>query len=311
MKRTSSFSPFMILAGMACMAMVLIFASFTNHSPEKLAPTSDEAAARYESPLTPERMTFAGEEIPTEIIDVREKLDREMLVNSYWHSNTFLTMKRAHRWFPVIEPLLQQNGIPEDFKYLAVIESGLTQTVSPAGATGFWQFLKSTGQSYGLEVNTQVDERYHVEKATEAACDYLRDAYEKYHDWALVAASYNMGMGGVDRALNKQKVDSYWDLLLNSETERYVYRIAAVKQIFSNPEAYGFVLQDGDLYAPYETEDFELDHSVSDLATFALELGVNYKVLKTLNPWLRSDDITVSAGNSYTIKLPVNRDFTH
>jgi len=258
---------------------------------------------------TPTELKFAGEPVPLEIMDVKEKLDRELHVNSYWHSNTFLNMKRAHRWFPVIESILKKNGIPDDFKYLAVIESGLTNAVSPAEATGYWQFLKETGKSYGLEINSEVDERYHVEKATEAACAYLTDAYMKYGSWSLVAASYNMGMGGVNKQLTQQKVDSYWDLLLNQETGRYVYRILAVKEVMNNPETYGFIIDETDLYKPYATHNIELTKSEPDLAQFALDQGINYKILKTLNPWLRKRTLTNSSGKTYSLKMPNDPSF--
>jgi hypothetical protein len=253
---------------------------------------------------TPVNVTFAGEEVPLDRFGVREKLDRELLVNTYWHSNTLLLFKRCNRWFPVMEPILARNGVPDDFKYLAVIESGLTNAVSPAGATGFWQFLKSTGESYGLEVNEEVDERYHVERSTEAACKYLNDAYKKFGDWALVAASYNMGMGGVNKQLDRQKVGSYWDLLLNEETSRYVYRIIAVKEILNNGTAYGFVVRKSDLYDPYEVRTVALDSSVTDLADFALSQGANYNVLKSLNPWLRQSYLKNTKKKTYTVLLP-------
>jgi hypothetical protein len=253
---------------------------------------------------TPVNVTFAGEEVPLDRFGVREKLDRELLVNTYWHSNTLLLFKRCNRWFPVIEPILARNGVPDDFKYLAVIESGLTNAVSSAGATGFWQFLKATGESYGLEVNDEVDERYHVERSTEAACRYLNEAYRKFGDWALVAASYNMGMGGVNKQIERQKVQEYWDLLLNEETSRYVYRILAVKEILNNGTAYGFVVRESDLYDPYEVRTVAIDSSVTDLADFALAQGANYNVLKSLNPWLRQSYLENPKKKSYTILFP-------
>jgi hypothetical protein len=253
---------------------------------------------------TPVNVTFAGEEVPLDRFGVREKLDRELLVNTYWHSNTLLLFKRCNRWFPVIEPILARNGVPDDFKYLAVIESGLTNAVSSAGATGFWQFLKATGESYGLEVNDEVDERYHVERSTEAACRYLNEAYRKFGDWALVAASYNMGMGGVNKQIERQKVQEYWDLLLNEETSRYVYRILAVKEILNNGTAYGFVVRESDLYDPYEVRTVAIDSSVTDLADFALAQGANYNVLKSLNPWLRQSYLKNAKKKAYTILLP-------
>lgn len=255
---------------------------------------------------TPRSLTFAGEEVPLELIDVRESLDRELLVNTYWQSQSLLFNKRANRWFPVIEPILAENGIPDDFKYLALIESGFENVVSPAGATGFWQFLRDTGREYGLEINNEVDERYHVEKSTEAACKYLKDAYDRFGSWTLAAASYNMGMRGLQRQIERQNSHTYYDLLLNSETARYVYRIMAVKEIMSKPGQYGFHYRPQDLYPPYHTKEVEVDTAVEDFARFALEHGVNYKILKILNPWLRDTYLTNPEGNTYRIKLPAD-----
>lgn len=257
---------------------------------------------------TPQELTFAGEEIPVEILDVKEKFDRELLINTYWQSQTLLFHKRANRWFPVIEPILAKNGVPDDFKYLAVIESGLENVVSPAGATGFWQFLKDTGREYGLEINNEVDERYHVEKSTEAACAYLKDAYEKYGSWSMAAASYNVGMRGLDRQVEKQKTDNYFDLLLNLETGRYMYRILAVKEILQKPGQYGFHFRPQDLYPEYEVKTDTISGPVEDFADYAHEKGVNYKILKILNPWLRDKYLTNPSGKAYAIKLPLNSE---
>jgi len=257
---------------------------------------------------TPTQLNLADETVPLEILDVREKLDRELLVNTYWQSNSLLFHKRASRWFPVIEPILKKNGVPDDFKYLAVIESGLTNVVSPAGATGYWQFLKSTGRDYGLEINNEVDERYHVEKSTEAACKYLNDAYEKYGSWTLAAASYNMGMNGLDRQIERQKVSNYYDMLLNEETARYVYRILAVKEVLSKPAQYGFHFRPKDLYPTYQTKSVSVDSSVADFAAFAQEKEINYKILKILNPWLRESYLTNPTGKTYEIKLPASKE---
>ncbi len=255
---------------------------------------------------TPTQMTFGEERVPLEILDVREKLDRELLVNTYWQSQTLLFHKRANRWFPEIEKILKEEGVPEDFKYLAVIESGLTNVVSPAGATGFWQIMKRTGRDYDLEINNEVDERYHVEKSTRAACTYLKEAYEKFGSWTMAAASYNMGMNGLNRQTDRQQVYNYYDLLLNEETGRYLYRILAVKEILNKPAQYGFHFRPQDLYPPYETKVITLDESVDNFAEFALDEGVNYKILKTLNPWLRDSFLTNSRGKEYEIKLPMD-----
>ena len=252
----------------------------------------------------PNELTFCGEEVPLERLDVRERLDRELLVNTYWQSNTLLAHKRAARWFPMIEEILKREGVPEDMKYIAVIESGLTNVVSPAGATGYWQFMKETAGRHGLEVNGEVDERYHVEKSTVAACQYLKNGYSKYGNWALAAASYNLGQGGVDKQLGRQKRDNYFDLLLNEETARYVYRIMAMKEIMRDPERYGFHLRKKDLYAPYHTRTIEISGPVASLTDYAIAQGTDYKTLKLLNPWLRDNHLTNREGKTYTVLLP-------
>lgn len=252
----------------------------------------------------PENLDFAGEKLPLEIDDVKERLDRELLVNTYWQSQTLLFFKRSNRWFPVIEPILEKEGVPNDFKYLAVIESGLDNVVSPAGATGYWQIMRETGREFGLEINNEVDERYHVEKSTVAACKYLKQAYKKYGSWTLAAASYNMGMRGLERQMERQKVDDYYDLLLNTETGRYVFRILAIKEILSKPAQYGFHFRPKDLYAPYETYDVVIHTAIHDFAEFAFENHINYKTLKLHNPWLRDSFLTNPRNKEYTLKLP-------
>jgi len=256
----------------------------------------------------PENLTFAGEKVPLEKLDVREKIDRELLINTYWQSSSILHHKRANRWFPVIDGILAEEGVPEDMKYLALIESGLTNVVSPAGATGFWQFLRETGKEYGLEVRTGIDERYNVELATKAACKYLKKAKAKYGSWALAAASYNMGMNGLDKQLARQKVNNYYDLLLNEETGRYVYRAIALKEILSNSSKYGFHLREKYLYQPYSYFTIDVDSSVSNFVDFAIAYNTNYKTLKLLNPWLRDDFLQNPKGNTYVLKIP-DEDF--
>ena len=259
----------------------------------------------------PKNLVFCGEKVPVEDQDVYERLDRELLVNTYWQSNSLLYHKRASKWFPIIEPILKKNGIPDDFKYLALVESGLMNVVSPAGATGFWQMLKKTAQGYGLEVNTEVDERYHVVKATNAACHYLKDAFDIYGNWTLAAASYNMGMNGVAKQLKRQKVDSYYDLLLNRETSRYVFRIIAAKEILEHPTKYGFHYRLKDLYLPPETYSVKLDTAITNLADFAIQNKVNYKILKIFNPWLRQSYLPNKSRKKYEILFPRSgyRDF--
>lgn len=257
----------------------------------------------------PKEILFSGEKVPMEEPEVFERLDRELHANTYFHSNTILYFKKANRWFPVIEPILKENNIPDDFKYLALIESGLQNVVSPAGATGYWQFLKTTGREYGLQINGEVDERYHVEKATHAACRYLNDAYKKYNDWALVAASYNVGMRKISKELKRQKADSYYDLLLNEETGRYVFRILAVKHIFENPKQYGFNIRKSDLYDELEYKTVTLDTAVASFADYAKANNVSYKILKHFNPWLREAYLKNEKRTSYQVKLPTNSNY--
>lgn len=252
----------------------------------------------------PEALSFAGEEVPMNLIDVKEKFDRELLVNTYWQSQTLLLIKRSYRWFPTIEKILAEEGVPDDFKYLALIESGLTNVVSPAGATGFWQLMKDAAKERGLEVNSVVDERYHLEKSTYAACAYLKSAKERFGSWTLAAASYNMGMAGLDKQLERQQATNYYDLVLNEETARYIFRIMAAKTILTDPKSYGFQFREEDLYRPLKFDTLRVDTSVADWAVFAFQEGINYKTLKYLNPWLRDNYLDNNTGTAYSIKIP-------
>ncbi|MGJ5641577.1 lytic transglycosylase domain-containing protein [Formosa sp. S-31] len=252
----------------------------------------------------PEHLEFAGEALPLNDPDIHERMDRELLVNTYWQSNGLLLFKRAHKYFPVIEPILKKHGIPDDFKYLAVIESGLTNAVSPAGARGVWQIMSATGKEYGLEVNDNVDERYHLEKATEAACEYFKKSKEEFGSWTLTAAAYNAGNAGVKKQLERQKVSDYYDLLLGEETGRYVFRIVALKEILNNPLKYGFNFRDKDLYKNIPTYSVKVDTAVTDFADFAKGFGINYKVLKIHNPWLRESFLNNKSRKLYEIEIP-------
>ena len=252
----------------------------------------------------PEDLNFAGEAVPLDDPEVMERVDREFLVNTYWQSNALLLMKRAHKYFPIIEPILAKNGIPDDFKYLAVAESGLQNVVSPAGATGFWQIMRATGQEYGLEVNKNVDERYHLEKATEVACNYLNKYKTKYGSWTLAAASYNAGPGAINKFMGIQKANNYYDLLLGQETGRYVFRIMAIKEILSNPEKYGFEIDKEDLYTGVPTFNVEIDKPVLSFADFASLYEINYKILKRHNPWLREPHLNNKSRKKYIIAIP-------
>jgi len=252
----------------------------------------------------PAYLEFAGEKVPLEIQDVFERMDRELLVNTYWQSNTLLYAKRANKYFPIIEKILAENGVPNDFKYLALIESGLMNATSPAGAKGFWQIMKTTGREMGLEINKNIDERYHLEKATKVACKYLLKAHDKFGNWTMAAASYNSGRSGILRQLKKQKVTNYYDLLLGEETSRYVFRIIAVKEILDNPKKYGFVYNSADLYHHKDTYKVEVDTVITNVANFAKHYGINYKELKALNPWLRENVLNNASRKKYLITLP-------
>lgn len=252
------------------------------------------------------KMDFSGEEVPTFMADVQERLDKEMITNMNYHTNTTLVIKRANKVFPIIEPILAKYGVPDDFKYLAVIESSLVNAVSPAGARGVWQFMPATAKEKGMEVSDEVDERYHLEKSTEAACKYLLAAKEKFGSWTLAAASYNGGMNGISKKMEEQEVADYYDLLLTEETSRYVFRILALKEIMKNSDKYGFKIPNEALYYTIPTKKIVIDTTITDLAKFAKTQGVNYKILKIHNPWLRDKKLTVTTGKKYEIEIPTS-----
>ncbi len=282
--------------------------SSSSDTEKVVTETTDDpnAVAQKIKPIKlPADLSFAGEAVPIDIPDVRERMDREMLVNTYWHSNSIQLFKRANRSFPVIEKILAEEGVPDDFKYLALAESGLLNVTSPARAEGVWQFLKGTGQEYGLEVNSEVDERRHLELATKAATGYLKEAKERFGNWTLAAASYNIGKPRLSGIIEDQKVTSYYDLYLNDETARYVFRIIAMKELFNNPERYGFMLSQEDMYHPYEYRIAKVDSAINNLPAFAIEQGTNYKTLKILNPWLRKPYLYNKSKKTYEIKLPL------
>ncbi len=252
----------------------------------------------------PDNLDFAGEALPLKNPDIHERMDRELLVNTYWQSNALLMFKRANKYFPIIEPILKQYGIPNDFKYLSVIESGLTNAVSPANAKGFWQIMKVTGKENGLEINTNVDERYNLEKSTIVACKYLLKAREKFGTWTLAAASYNAGMSGVSKRLEEQSVGNYYDLLLGEETGRYLFRIVALKEILNHPDRYGFNFRYKDLYKGIPTYKVAVDTAITDFVKFSEQFGINYKILKLHNPWLREAHLNNKSGKLYFIEIP-------
>ncbi len=291
-------------------AAVLLFYSFqTINNSENLSLNIEEPlpeSHRIVIPTIPDKLDFCGEPVPLYNFEVYERLEREFVVNTYWHSLSILTLQRANRWFPVIEPILEKNNIPNEFKYLCVTESTLMNLTSPANAVGFWQFVKSAGKEYGLEINNEIDERYHLEKATEAACKYLQAAYNKYSNWTMAAASYNFGMNGINEQLERQGTNNYYNLVLGEETSRYVFRILATKIMMNNPEDYGFYLEDDQLHKPFETFEVSVDSSVASWAVFAKSYGLNYKILKLYNPWLRESYLTNKRKKEYKIKLPVD-----
>jgi membrane-bound lytic murein transglycosylase D len=256
------------------------------------------------APEIPGKASFAGEEVPLDLFYVREAFEREILANTFMHSTSIVMFKRANRWFPVIEPILKKNGIPDDFKFLAVAESNLINVVSPAGAEGYWQFIKATGQKYGLEINEKIDERYNMEKATQAACDYFKDAYRLFNSWTLVAASYNRGLDGLQKALDNQKVTNYYDLYLNDETSRYIFRIMAIREVYDHPVKYGFYLREKDFYPQIPARLVTVDSSIGSLPDFARLLSVNYRVLREMNPWIRNYSLPNNSKKIYTFRIP-------
>lgn len=290
-----------VLAGM----LLLATCGWNTPGNEQNEDANPPVQPGYYGVSVPDSLQFMGDPVPLDKWYVRESLERELLVNVHFHSQTIRLIKLADRYFSIIDPILAELGIPSDFRYLAVAESGLNpRALSPASAAGFWQFVRAAASDYGLEVTSEVDERYHIEKSTRAAARYLLDAYRKYNDWALVAAAYNAGRTAIDRHMTRQKITSYYDLLLAEETERYVFRILALKLILEDPQAYGFFIPEEDRYPRLKTRKVEITATIPNLADYALEQGTNYKMLKYFNPWLRENILTVRPGKTYTIELP-------
>ena len=263
----------------------------------------------YSFPI-PSKMVFAGQTISLERYDMRERFDREQIVIAFNHATSMLIIKRANKLFPIIEPLLKQNGVPDDFKYLAVIECNLdVRAISGAQAAGLWQIMPKTGQQFGLEVNDEVDERFQLEKSTMAACKFFKSAYAKYKNWTTVAASYNAGMGRISGERENQQVDEAFDMLLNPETSRYVFRILAMKQFLENPKAFGYIISHDQFYQSINTKNITINVPVADWTVWAAQHGISYSQLKDFNPWLRDRKLTNSTGKEYTIQLPDKEDF--
>ena len=288
-------------------SLIIFIFGFSPINPELLIAfknSGGENSSKVYALKLPEVIDFCGEQSPLNAPDIRERLDKELLVNTYWQSNMMLLLKRSNKWFPTIDSILKEEGVPQDFKFLAVIESGLENVRSPKGAKGFWQLMPATAKEYGLEVNSNVDERYHVEKSTRVACKYLLKAKERFGSWTLAAASFNRGMFGIDRLLKKQLVDDYYDLLLNKETSRYIFRILAVKEIISNPDLYGFIYEESDLYRQIPIRKIGIDIPIINIAQFAKKNNINYKLLKIHNPWLIQNHLNNNSRKYYEIDIP-------
>ncbi len=298
---------YFILGILATIALLVIFNFYYGNEVNTVETYPQDY--KIVTPPVPSELDFCGEDVPLYNTDIKERIEREFIVNTYWHSATVLLLKNANRWFPVIEPILEKNGIPDDFKYMCMIESNLSNVVSPAGAVGFWQLMKGAAKKYGLDVNGEIDERYNVEKATEAACKYLKDAYQKYGNWTMAAGSYNMGMNGVENQMDRQKTNNYYNLVLNEETTRFVARIISMKIIHQNPERYGFFIPEDDLYEPLQTYTVKINSGVKHFADFAHRHKINYATLKYFNPWLRENYLTNRKKKIYEIKLPVKGTF--
>lgn len=263
---------------------------------------------QWRPPALPSQLSFAGEAVPMERWDVKEKLDREVLLNYYSQGTIIYLLKLANRNFPIISARLKANGVPDDFKYLCIAESNMQAwAVSKSGAVGYWQFLNGTAPGYGLEVSAQVDQRQDLEKATDAACRYLRQAYSRFGNWTAAAASYNCGMAGYANHAGFQRTNNYYDLHLPEETNKYIFRILTFKHLMENAEQMGYVVKDEEKYEPVPTRNVEVNSSIPDLAQFAIREGTTYKMLRTLNPWIKGKSLTVSGGRSYVLKLPVGK----
>lgn len=292
-------------AALTCVSFLSFYVVQNETQNEKKENKNNLFEYKIISPELPKEISFAGEPVPLNIFEVRERLDRELIVGTYWHSNMIFYIKRANRWFPVIEPILKKHGVPDDLKYIAVIESDLTNAVSPANAVGFWQLVKATAIENGMEVNEFVDERYHVEKSTEVACKYLLSAKEKFGSWTLAAAAYNMGRAGTINQLERQKMDSYYNLALNDETSRYIFRILAARLILTDPKKFGYEISEKDLYPELNYKIVKVNTEIKHWSDFAAEYGISYRMLKYYNPWLRDNYLPNKSKKTYEVKIPV------
>lgn len=287
---------------------IAVLGSYSDRAKSPNATAAEPVTTGIPQVITPVSLdgpfSFAGEPLPMDNIDVRERLDQELTLNAYRHGNTLLNIKKAHRYFPVIERILAEHNLPADLKYLAVAESDLKPATSPAGARGYWQFMQETARYYGLEISTYVDERYHLEKATEAACKYLSGYHRRFGNWLLAAAAYNMGGTRLAKELDTQQAESYFDLNLNDETMRYVFRLVAIKTIMEDPKSFGFYLEEDDTYPGDEFREVNVSESIPALGEFAQQHHTTYRHIKRLNPWLRSDKLPIAPGKEYLIRIP-------
>ena len=297
---------FNFISGFLACLFIIIQSSFNNNREIKTTPQPEFNIHQWYAPAIPQKIDFAGETVPLEQLDIKERLDRELLFNYYWQNNILYILKLANRFFPTIEKQLALNGVPDDFKYLCVAESNLlANATSRAGAVGFWQFMAGTAPAYQLEVDSRVDERRHIIQSTDAACKYLKSAYSKFGSWTAAAASYNCGQGGYAVQAKMQKTNNYYDLFLPEETNRYIFRILAFKHLVENAKDLGFILSDEELYHPVKTKTVTVTATIVDLSQFALDNGTNYKTLRNLNPWLKSNSLVVKPRKSYEINLPL------
>jgi len=281
--------------------LLLLLSACNDHSFENNVHVTKQRSHSF--PEIPNSMIFFGERINLEDEDIRERLDREIVTNAYFQSSTTFALKRANRYFPEIERILEEENVPEDFKFLAVIESNLSEVTSPAGANGFWQFMPATAKEFGLIINDEVDERMNLSKSTYAACAFIKNSHKIFGNWVNACASYNRGVGGVQSDMKWQKTDHFFDTDMNNETGRYVFRIMALKLIMEHPKRYGFDIPKSQLYKPFKIKTIKLNKQIPNLAEWSINNGVNLKILRKLNPWLISNKLTIRP-SEFSIKLP-------
>jgi len=280
---------------------MLIFLSYTS---KKSLTSFFELPQQIKSVNLNKPFDFAGEPMPVNE-DTRERLDRELSVNAYWQSTTLLHLKLANKYLPVVERILAENGIPDDFKYLAIAESGLRNVTSSASAKGYWQFMKPAATEMGLEISEDVDERLHIEKSSKAACNYINQLHRRFGNWTNVAGAYNVGPTAFARTLEEQKESNYYDVNINDETSRYLFRIIAIKEIVKNPHDFGYFVDDTEKYnLNSNLKTISITTSIPSLADFAHQQGITYRILKFYNPWLINNKLTVGQGKEYLIKVP-------